>query len=84
MIFLEYLMLDGYCRTEEGGTGDVVEIRGQTKDQCRQRCNELSTCVAFEFDSGTGRCETHSKGTTTSNGGPNNFKCYIRREGKKS
>ena len=77
-------MLNGHCRTTTGGTGDYVRINGQTKYQCRQRCNELSTCVAFEFNSETGQCETHSKGTTTSNGGLNNFKCYFRRQGKKS
>ena len=84
----EYQMLGGACRTATGGGGDYVIKLGTTYDNCKKSCDDLSTCVAFEFHSGeehSGRCELHSEGTTTSAGGEGDVvRCYIRREGKNS
>ena len=76
-------MLHGACRTANGDTGKYTEMSGQTYNECEKHCNDLDTCVAFEFHSENGNCELHSKGTTTSTGGvSNSIKCYIKHTGR--
>ena len=84
-IYSEYQMLGGSCRTATGGGGDYDKKLGTTYDNCKKSCDDLSTCVAFEFNSGEARCELHREGITTSTGGTGDVvRCYIRREGKNS
>ena len=75
-------MMNGFCRTANGGKGVYVELLNQSYNECRQRCNELSKCAAFEYNSIYKRCETHNEGTTTSTGNIGDVNCYIRAQGK--
>ena len=60
----EYTADPGACRTSSGGTGsngsDYVRHNGKTYDTCKELCDSNTSCVAFEFGSGTGPCEIWS------------------------
>ena len=75
-------MLHGPCRTANDGKGTYTEKSGQTYDECEKHCNDLDTCVAFEFQFENGNCELHSKGTITATGVLSSTKCYIKLDGQ--